>query len=377
MLKRRLLTIATAGALAFGLAGGAVSAKTIKGVTYLPPTHPLTMGYERFKDVIEAESGGDLKVRVFAAESLLPAKAISDGVRDGVADVGSVTMTYTPSYYPRGLLLGDLAMFGPNDTVAVFAQSELFTMRCPSCQEDSAKQNQLLTTGFSTPQYVVIGKGPMNTLESIKGKKLRAGGPLWARFAEYVGATAVNIPTSEMYEGLSRGILDGAIYARGGLKTHGLADVADTVSELPLGSFRAQNYFSYNLDAWAKLSPAERTIVLKGVNAGLVHNLIAYADGEKEGVELGKSKGMKFLQPDAEMQKTIDAFVEKDAEETIKRWTEKGVPQAAEIVAKYRELYAKYAPMVEPIMGDEAKLEALLWDNVYGKLDPNTFGVKK
>ena len=261
-------------------------------------------------------------------------------------------------------------------TAAAIAQSELFILHCPGCQADARKQNQLVFAGFSTPQYVLIGKGPMNTLETIKGKKLRAGGPLWARFAESVGAIAVNVPSSEIYEGLSRGIIDAAMYARGGLKTHGLADVADTVSEVPLGSFRAQNYFSYNIDSWKSLTPAERTIVLKGIAAGAIANRMAYDEGEEEGVALGKEKGIKFLQPDAAMMKAVDAFVERDTEETIQRWKEKGVTEAAEIVATYKELYKKYEPMVTPIQNDEQKLTELLWNEVLSKIDVNTFGME-
>lgn len=376
MKKTFMLPLAVAGILTAAISGSALAKTEIKGATYLPPTHPLGEGYEVFKKVVEKESDGDIRVRLFQGGALLPAKAISDGLRDRVADVGSVVVTYTPSYFPRGLLIGDLALVGPNDTAAAFALTELVLMHCPGCQADARAQNQIAFSMTSTPQYVLVGKGPMNTLETIKGKKLRAGGPLWARFAEALGATSVNVPSSEIYEGLSRGILDAAIYARGGLKTHGLADVADTVSEVPFGSFRAFPYFSYNISSWRSLTPAERTVVLKGVATGTVANRIAYDQGEIEGVELGKEEGVKFLQPDAELMEAVNAFIEKDLAVTIERWTNKGVPEAAEIVATYKELYKKYEPLVTPISNDRDKLTALLWDKVYSKIDVNTFGIE-
>ena len=58
------LPLAVASALAFSAAGPA-AATEIKGATYLAPTHPLGAGYEVFKKVVEAESGGAIKVRVF------------------------------------------------------------------------------------------------------------------------------------------------------------------------------------------------------------------------------------------------------------------------------------------------------------------------
>ncbi len=370
------LPLALAGALSGVRHGLGIGRDRDQG-GHLSATDPSAGPWLRsVQDVIEERSGGDISVRVFQGGSLLPAKAISDGVRDGVADVGTVTMTYTPSYYPTGLLIGDLAMIGPNDTAAAFALSELFIFHCDGCQADARAQNQLVFAGFSTPQYVLIGTSPMNTVESIKGKKLRAGGPLWARFAEYMGASAVNVPTSEMYEGLSRGILDGAMYARGGLKTHGLADVATHVSEVPLGSFRSQNYFSYNINSWKSLTPEQRTIVLRGITAGSIANRMSYEEGEREGIALGKEEGIEFLEPTEAMMEKVNAFVEQNTAETIERYKEKGVENPAAIVEKYKELYAKYEPMVKPIQDDEEKLNALLWDEVMSKIDVETYGMK-
>lgn len=374
---RKALALSLALAMtAFAGAVAPAAATEIKGAHYLAPTHPLGVGYEVFKEFVERESKGAIQVRIFAGGSLLPAKAISDGVRDGVADVGTVTMSYTPSYYNYGMLLSDLAMFGPNDTVATIAQTELFALHCKGCQMDARKQNQLIFVGFSTPQYVLVGKGAMNTLETINGRKLRAGGPLWARFAAHVGAIAVNVPSSEIYEGLSRGIIDAAMYARGGLKTHGLADVSDTVSEVPLGSFRGQNYFSYNINSWKSLTPAERKIVLHGIAAGAVANRLAYDKGEEAGIALGKEKGIKFLAPDAAMLKAVDEFVEKDAIETVKGWEAKGLKDAGEVVAKYKELYKKYEPIVIPIQNDQEKLTALIMNEIFSKIDVETYGIK-
>src|SRR3546814_13372749 len=102
---------ATALALArtLGMASGA-SALTLKAVHYLSPKHPIGVGYETFAEELKKNTDGEIKVRIFPAESLLAAKAISDGVRDQVADIGWNTFTYTPSYNPHGILLNDLAM---------------------------------------------------------------------------------------------------------------------------------------------------------------------------------------------------------------------------------------------------------------------------
>ena len=369
------LLLGTALALALGIAGTA-SAETLKAAHYLSTKHPVGVGYQTFADELKKNTNGDITLRIFPGEALLGAKAISDGVRDGVADIGFDTLTYTPSYYPHGVLLNDLAMVGENDMAAAFAITELFTQHCKACLDEFAKQNQVFTSGMSTAPYVLVNKVDMNSPEKIKGMKLRAGGSLWDRFASSVGATGVNIPTSEMYEALSRGILDGAMYAVGGLKTHGLGDVATQVITLNLGSFRAGNLFSFNREVWKDLTPEQRTAVFKALSVAVVRTVIEYGKGDQEALEVAKAKNIPVVAPDPALQKLRDEFVEKDLPGIIENAkTRLGIADAGDFVAKYREIYAKYEKMLAPMQGEQAKLSEALYSEVYAKLDPKTFGV--
>lgn len=362
--------------MAVGTTSGA-SALTLKAVHYLSPTHPIGVGYQTFADELKKNTNGEIKVRIFPGESLLGAKAISDGLRDKVADVGFDTMTYTPSYYPHGILLNDLSMVGKDDMAAAFAITELYMMHCEPCRAEFAKQNQVFTSAVSTAPYVLIAAVDLNSPEKIKGKTLRAGGSLWDRFAEFVGATGVNMPSSEMYESLSRGILSGAMYAVGGLKTHGLADVAKQVVMLNLGSFRAGNLYAFNRDVWSKLTPEQRTAVFKAISVAVVRTVNEYHKGDKEALEIAKQKKIPILDPDPGLAKLREQFVEKDLPNVIANAQKTlGVSDAKAFVEKYKELYAKYEKLVKPIESDPAKLSDLLYQEVYAKLDPAKYGVK-
>src|SRR5690606_18817049 len=205
---------------------------------------------------------------------------------------------------------------------------------------------------------------------------LRAGGSLWDRFAASIGATGVNIPSSEMYEALSRGILDGSIYSVGGLKTHGLADVAKQVVMLNLGSFRAGSLYSFNQDAWTELTPEQRTAVFRAVSAAMVHTINEYHKGDEEALEIGKEKNIPIVEPDPGLVELRDAFVEKDLAGIVEKAQAEGLEDAQEFADKYRELYARYEELVTPIRSDAGKLSELLYTEVFAKLDPTTYGVK-
>jgi TRAP-type C4-dicarboxylate transport system substrate-binding protein len=374
---KRTTAFLSAAALAAMVAAAPASAANLKAAYFVSPKHPIGVGYQFLADQIKKESKGTVKIRIFAGESLLGAKAISDGVKDEVADMGHVVQTYTPAYYPHGVLVNDLAMVGPNDMAAAMAVTELNILDCAGCVAEFAKQNAYYMAGTSTPPYVIIAKGDFNSVEKIRTKKLRAAGSLWDRFCRAIGAVAVNMPTAGMYEAISRGTLDGALYAIGGLKTHGLGDVATQVIMLNTGSFRAAALVSMNKQSWAKMTDKERTAFMHVLPRMVVRTTAAFAEGDEEGLKVAKAKKIPLVQPDPELLRLRNEFVKKDEGLTIQYGTEKlHLADAAQFVANYKKLYAKYDKLIAPMGKDEKKLSDLLYKEVYAKLDPKTFSKK-
>lgn len=371
---------AFAAALLCGVAFGGTrqaTAEMLKGAHFVSPQHPIGQGFKAFADALKKESHGKLTAHVFAGESLLGAKAISDGLRDDVADFGQVVMTYTPAYYPHGIMINNMAMIGEDDMAGAFAVTELYWLHCKACQQEFAKQNQVFVVGASTAPYVILAKNDLNSPQKIKGAKLRAGGSLWDRFSESIGAVGVNIPTSEMYEGMSRGILNGALYAVGGLKSLGVGDVAHQVIMLKTGSFRALALFSFNHDKWAKFTPEERVAIFKAASKAVVTTVNAYHHTDDVGLELARQKHIAVVEPDPGLVKLRDDFVEHDINNVVAHAKEKlGIDDAAEFVANYRTLYAKYAKLIAPVKNQPDQVADILYREVYAKLDPKTAGME-
>ncbi|HZD26823.1 MAG TPA: C4-dicarboxylate TRAP transporter substrate-binding protein [Alphaproteobacteria bacterium] len=370
----KALCLALPMALAIG--GAAQAGSQLKGSNWLSPKHPTSKGYESFANTVKTESNGALSFRVFTGGALLGAKATLDGVKDGVADMGHIVYTYTPASFPHGVFLADLAMVGPNQMAASAALTELQALQCPGCQDDFKNTNTVFLGSYSTPSYVLIGNGEFNSPEGLKGKKMRSGGNLWDRWAHAVGGVPVNVPSSDIREGLSRGQLDIAIYAVGGLKTHSLADVADHVVMLPVGAFRADSVFAFNRGTWKGLSKENREILLKAAATAIVDTNIAYAKGDEDGLALAKKKGIKVEQPSPALMKVHEEFIENDLKQTLpKAKKEYGIADPQAVVDTYKQLYAKYDKLVAAADGDHDKLVQMFWDNIFSKLDPASYGM--
>ena len=60
-----------------------------------------------------------------------------------------------------------------------------------------------------TTPYNVIGNDKYETLDDLKGSKIRAGGRMQSEALKALGAVPINVPSSEAYTSLQRGLVDG------------------------------------------------------------------------------------------------------------------------------------------------------------------------
>jgi TRAP-type transport system periplasmic protein len=241
------MRILLAIALVCGLAVAQADAAEYKAATFIGPKHPIAKGgwAPYFKEV-EKQSGGSIKFRQFLAGSLLEAKALLGGVRDGVADAAQVVFTYHPAEFPHAQLVADFALYGGDAMVAAAAVTEFNLFHCAPCLAEFKRNGIVYTGAFSTTPYVLMSKVKIAALAELKGKKMRTPGSVWDRWATHVGGTPVNLPANEMFEGLSRGILDIAIQAPAALKSYNLADTAKYLTSLRLGTYHSVAMLAFN-----------------------------------------------------------------------------------------------------------------------------------
>ena len=89
-MKRLMLkTLAAAGAIsAFGVAFA--QEKTIKFTTQNPKGHPLVMGMEKFAEIVQAKSGGKIKVNLFPGGVLGGDAPVVSALQGGTIEMASM-----------------------------------------------------------------------------------------------------------------------------------------------------------------------------------------------------------------------------------------------------------------------------------------------
>lgn len=373
IVKRGLLAAAMMGVVA----GTALAAKEVKVSVGVGGKHPtVSHGWEPYVKAVEEATGGSLKFRLFLAGSLLPLKATLTGVRDGVADVGLMVLHYYPAELPHAKLVGDLALLGTDNAAMAGATSEFNLLRCSECQSEFIGQRQVYLGGYASTPFRLISKGKISTLDELKGKKVRVSGAAWTRWLANFGAIPVPMPANEMFEGLSQGVINGAIQSPGALRSYSLWDVADSITMIPLGTAHSLSLMGYNQGFWRDLTVAERTVLIDKAALNITGTVGRYEELDQAVLKVAGEHGVTVHQPAAEMVAGSKEFAEKDLATVAKESEEKyKIKNARAKIDTYVALVRKWEKLVAPVRNDPAKLEALYKRELFDKLDPKTYGM--
>jgi len=366
---------AAAGLLAASTSFAA--ATEITGSVWFPDTHPLTShGYLAWAEAVAAASGGDLTVRVFTGESILPAGAHLSGLRDGIVDMTYHAGTYTPSDLPEDNVLAILGI-GLQDAVIVASAVTDFYMNDPEMQAMFERHGIVFLGGYATPPYILMCTSRVETLDDIRGKRIRMPGAIHAEWASRVGAVAVSVPSTEMFTGLERGQLDCAANAANDLKSRSLWDVAKHVTTFDLGSYFAGWLHVANADSWRGLSDSQRRVILDTLNDTLIDTMVQYNALSAEALAEAPDHGVSIVAPAADLQAALDSFVA-DEVPVIAASTGRdrlGLADPEGLIARFEETMAKWqAIYAEVDMDDPDAMKAALRANLFGNI-PADYGL--
>jgi TRAP-type C4-dicarboxylate transport system substrate-binding protein len=153
---------------------------------------------------IEKESGGKLKIQLFWSMQLGgKAPQLLDQARDGVIDIAWTLPGFTPGRMPRT---------EPFELPFVHKDALSSTLALQDYQEmhlgpDYKDYHPLLTHVHDG--FFFQTKFPIETIEDLKGKKIRAAARSGVWLLEAIGATGIGLPLPEIPAALSKGVIDG------------------------------------------------------------------------------------------------------------------------------------------------------------------------
>src|SRR6056297_129060 len=253
-MKAKLLAGVVAGGALFGAMAHAQ--QTITAVHAFPETLIYTQSFLAFVDKVNEAGEGVIQIEVRGGPEAIGMFQQPDAVRNGVVD-----MVYTPGSFYAGALPEKDALVASNLTAIEARENGGIDLIDQIHQEkmgvkylgwfDSGVTYNLWTR--NEPQFDADGN------LDVEGLKLRGNAVYNAFFTEYLGAQVIDLPTTDVYSALERGVVDAT-----GWTQIGLIDLKWN----EFLNYRIEpNFFStdlgviVNLDSWNGLSEEARTIM--------------------------------------------------------------------------------------------------------------------
>jgi len=173
-----------------------------------------------------------------------------------------------------------------------------------------------LLSVWSFPFQILYCKGDVDSLDELKGKKVRVSGTYTAKLVEDLGAAGVTLAGPEVYQGLMQGVVDCAITGSQYGNSNDWFEVSNTLSPIPLGGAGVVLHVATK-SFWDKLSP-EKQISLESEMKRLEKDLWSIGrKGHQDGINCntgqepceGKAGKMKLVEPTEEDKKKVQDFL--------------------------------------------------------------------
>ncbi|WP_394181321.1 TRAP transporter substrate-binding protein [Marinomonas posidonica] len=286
--KKSLLCV-TAGAV---LSLSATAAETtLRVATWLPPTNPQNATvWPTWKKWVEEATEG--RVEVVIENYTGHPKTIYDAVEDGIYDVGFSVEAYLPGRFK----LSGVAEIPGEITDAETGSVALWRTYKDYFEAADEYEGLHLLGLFVHGPGQLHTKFPVNSLDDLKGKKMRIGGGLINDLAERLEVTPVSAPSPKSYEMMQQGVVDGTFLPAQEQKFFRLSEVSTDLTLFPKGLYTTAFSIVMNPDVFEDLSKEDQQAIMS-VSGERLSQLAGAAWGKADdnGILEAKEKGVNVV----------------------------------------------------------------------------------
>jgi len=219
-----------AGTILLGTAIAAQAQTTIRVTLQLPESHSLGQNWLAFKKIIEAESGGDLKLELFPAAQLFTDKQVPEAVGSGAIEAGSAFLGRFAGSVPAVEII-NLPFFFRDEAHLRAAVANGSAMRnildAAVVKETGAKV--LWWQAFGRNVYLNKG-APIRTPADLKGKKVRTYGKVLGWTVEALGGAPTLMSGSKQFLAYQQGAVDVGMTGASAVKSRKLFEVMENMT---------------------------------------------------------------------------------------------------------------------------------------------------
>lgn len=279
--------------------------------TPYPASNFHTLNIQKFAEDVEKMTGGKIKITVHPNASLFKMTEIKRAVQTGQVQIGEVIFSSLENEDP---IMGI-------DSIPFLASGydkaeKLWKVSKPLIDKKFESQGLQILFSVPWPPQGLYTKKDVNSIEDLKGLKLRSYNPTISRIAELVGAQPVTIQAAELAQALATGVVNAFISSSAtGVDTKAwetMTHFYDIKAWLP------KNVVFVNKRVFDGLSPEEKKAILKAAEIA-----------EKRGWQMSQenylstkktlSEKMKVLEPSKKLQEDLNKIGQTLTDDWLKK----------------------------------------------------------
>lgn len=273
------------------------------------------------------EGATKVKFKRFYAGELVQVGRELDALKGGTIDVAAPLLA---PYHEGRFALSDvtqLPTYGTNAVITTKAFQKLLDSPAKLKADKTFYQYEIADKGIrawplgATSAYAISTTGKaLQTPADLKGMPLRAGSALHTIVLQQLGATPVTMPSSQAYEALSRGTVNGLVLSVGDWKSYSFQDLLKyTITGVSLGHW--ESYLATTDAVWKGLSEEERKSWDRIARETALKNAEGIDRQDLEVRQASEQKGGKFVEID-KLSPGMRAHIAKAATNTWVQWIE-------------------------------------------------------
>jgi tripartite ATP-independent transporter DctP family solute receptor len=293
--RRGVLVGAAGSAFAVGILGsrGAVAQTvTMRIGSDSPIEDEHSVSAIKMKEIIEAKTGGRIKISIFPNGQIGDNEVMMNGVKAGTLDAVQTDLGTLSQAVPAVSVFSLPFLFKDTPHALRGAQGSVGAKLQPMIEK--AFTCQVMGWGTDGLRNMWNSKRPIRTPEDVKGLKMRVqANPVHKETFTVLGALATPVPFPELYGALQTGVVDGAdtsVVDMLSIKFYQVTKYLSLTKHFSiLGALVVSDKFL------AKLSEADRAIVREAARIGSEAQVEATLKGEAKGVAELKAKGIEII----------------------------------------------------------------------------------
>lgn len=260
----------------------------------IPPGDASQRCHTKFVEMIEANTNGQIKIKILPAGSVVGAKELLSACGSGQIEMMVGHPAWWSGTIPAGAVEGGLPF-------SYKSQAEQYEVALDYGLEDLMREEYKKHGAYLLTEYATgLGQGgiclvdPINSLDDLKGRKIRGYG-VTLELLKRLGTSPMTMPVSEIYMALSTGTVKGSLSAWEAMISQKLYEPCKYGIQPSLYSADSM-HIMVNLDVWNALPKDLQTIVQLTAHEWSYWELRYYSPRNFAGaIERLQKQGMSFI----------------------------------------------------------------------------------